>query len=205
VNRKPLRQQSRKDADALRIRLKRRFYKGAAIATISYVALSLIKFHGQYSDLPSELAIIWAVFLLCYTTTKEIFRWSDVGDTEIYHGELWMGVLLAGAAWMIAWNIGRIWIYHLPRIPFPSDYESATIETIVLYTLSIASSYLYKYRRHPRYTHPRAHRAAHPEPIPVVAIKKDLASAQPAQDSDNVEVILTNAPASDKENPSTKS
>ena len=143
----PSRQHRRKSPDDLGAKLKRRFYKGAAIATAAYVTLSLIRFHGEYSYLPYALAVIWAVFLLCYTTFKEVIRWSDVGDEEeVYHGEFWAGLVVAGMGWMIGWNIVREWAFHAPSLPLPEDYQAATIETIVLYTLSVISSLLYKHK-----------------------------------------------------------
>src|SRR5579862_8608645 len=107
------RRNKRKSRSELTQRLKRRFYKGAATATLIYVILSLIKFHGQFQYLPYELTVTWAVFLLCYTTLKEVLRWNDVNDEEIYHGELWAGLLLAGATWMLVWNLVRTWSLHL--------------------------------------------------------------------------------------------
>lgn len=140
------RQHRRKNADTPSRQLRRRFYKGAAIATVSYVALSLVRFHGEYSYLPYALAVIWAVFLLCYTSFKEVLRWSDAGDEEeVYHGEFWAGLVVGGMAWMIAWNIIREWAFRAPSLPLPEDYQAATIETIVLYTLSTISSLLYKH------------------------------------------------------------
>jgi hypothetical protein len=195
------RRNKRKNADALSKQLRRRFYKGAAIATTAYVVLSLIKFHGQLSDLPSQLAIIWAVFLVCYTTFKEVLRWNDVGDVDIYHGELWAGVVLAGAAWMITWNIVRSWVFNLEKIPFPSDYESAVIETIVIYVLSIGSSFLHKYRRVEGRSHQKTHaRIAQREMKPFVAATGDLVKADAARDS-KVKAVLAKTDVMENEIP----
>ncbi|MEK9179824.1 MAG: hypothetical protein AAB897_00190 [Patescibacteria group bacterium] len=144
----PLRQNKRNNrAHELSKRLRRRFYKGAAVATLAYVTLSLVSFHGELENLPFILAVIWAVFILCYTTFKEVLRWSDAGEEEIYHGEFWASLVIAGAAWMIAWNIGRAWFFHLAPLHFPEDYQAAAVETIALYTLSTISSFLYKYQK----------------------------------------------------------
>src|SRR3989344_2142042 len=132
-------------------RLKRRFYKIAAITTLVYVTLSLVKFHGELDYLPQELAIIWAVFLLCYTSFKEMLRWNNIEDTTTYRGGLWAALVMGGAIWMISWNIVRVWAFKLSSLHFPGDYQAATIETIVLYTLSIVSASLYKYHKAKRY------------------------------------------------------
>lgn len=136
--------QKRKDADARSRALRRRFYKGAAIATAVYVGLSLIKFHAQLPYLTYELVVIWAVFLLCYASFKEVLRWNDVDDPKSYDGDFWAALVVVGAVWMIVWNIGRVWIFHLGRLEFPHDYTAATIETIVLYTISGISAFLHK-------------------------------------------------------------
>lgn len=138
------RRYKQKSEYALSKKLRRRFYKAAAIATVIYVMLSLTKFYGQYDFLSYDLAIIWAVFLICYTSFKEIIRWNHVSDNEYYNGELWAALVIAGLFWMIIWNAGRALIFHLPRLPVPEDYIAAAIETLVLYTLSTTSSYLYK-------------------------------------------------------------
>ncbi|GEM_PF-3733315 len=210
-----LRRDKRKNAYALSRELRRRLYKGVAFATLAYVALSLVRFHGRFPYLPYELAIIWAVSLLCYASLKEVFRWNDVGDEEVYHGELWAGLVLAGAAWMIAWNIGRSWIFNLPANPFPEDYGAATAETIVLYTLSIISSFLYKYKRTTRQpvrqkTHVKIIRHGQK---PLAAVKNGFTGAEPVftptttgkpAQNPNVEVVLTKAPAPDDKNPPTR-
>ncbi|OGY99112.1 MAG: hypothetical protein A2945_05345 [Candidatus Liptonbacteria bacterium RIFCSPLOWO2_01_FULL_52_25] len=177
-------------------RLKRRFYKIAAITTLVYVTLSLIKFHGELSYLPNELAITWAVFLLCYTSFKELLRWNNIEDAATYRGGLWAALVLGGGIWMIAWNIVRAWAFNLPSFPFPAEYQAVTIETIVLYTLSLISASLYKYRKGERYTmrqkaRGRAMRQA----------KKDVVSAAPAQNTE-IQAVLTKTTAlDDKNNP----
>ncbi len=197
----PVKRYRRKNASALSTALRRRFYKGAAVATLAYVVLSLISFHGQFSPLPYELAVIWAVFLLCYTTLKEMLRWNDFDDEEVYHGELWAGLVLTGAIWMIGWNIVRAWILHLPRIPFPSDYEGAAIETIVLYTLSIISSYLHRYRRSSgKFIHQKSRRSAHSQPKSTTQEKNEPITADPVQNPE-IQAVLTKASAFDDKNP----
>lgn len=141
----PSKRYKRKSAYALSRQLRRRFYIAAAIATTGYVLLSLVKFHAQVSYLSQELAIIWAISLLCYASFREVLRWNDVDDRK-HRGEIWAGLVLVGAIWMVIWNIFRAWILHLPAIPFPGDYVAATGETIVLYTLSTLSSFLYERR-----------------------------------------------------------
>src|SRR6266481_5758815 len=200
------RRHKRKNAYARTHELKLRFYKGAAIATSIYVVLSLIKFHGQYTYLPYELAVTWAVFLFCYATFKEVLRWNDGSEEETYYGELWMMILLSGAAWILVWNLVRVWVFSLPSIPFPEDYEAATLETIILYTLSVISSFLYKYNkavgRHPR-RRPRARTSRADKnqvPLPVVAMAKAETSA-PQPPNQNMEVVLTNAKLLEKDSP----
>lgn len=187
----PLKPNRRKHPYTLNKQLRRRFYNGAAIATLVYVLLSLVRFHGQFSYLPYVLAVIWAVFLLCYTTIKEAVRWSDIDDPETYRGELWAGIVIAGAAWMILWNIVRAWIFHLQTIPFPDDYQAAVIETIVLYTLSVISSLIYKYKnKTAKATHrKKRHRMVHRPPKPLVALtNKPEAPPNPVP-----EAVLTEA------------
>lgn len=152
----PFKRYKRKSADALSRQLRRRFYIGSAIATCTYVALSIIKFYARVSYLAQELAIIWSVFLLCYTSFREVLRWNNVNDAEKHHGEIWVGIVLAGGAWMFLWNIGRSWFFRLPTVPFPEDYVVAIAETLVLYTLSSISSFLYRYK----HKKSRAHRQA---------------------------------------------
>lgn len=183
----------RKTADARSRALRRRFYQGAAAATVAYVALSLVKFHGEFEYLSYELAVIWAVFLLCYTTFREVVRWNE-SDTQSYRGELWAALVVGAAYWMIIWNIMRAWVFHLPTLPFPAEYGAATIETIVLYTLSAISSFLYKrkaaikravrhYKSYPRVVSAKSKRlvaaaeSAHAEPSPDAEVKAVLASA----------------------------
>ncbi|HUZ92447.1 MAG TPA: hypothetical protein VNG29_00415 [Candidatus Paceibacterota bacterium] len=212
----PARRNKRNDAYALSRQLRRRLYNGVAVATLAYVVLSLIRFHGQFPYLSYELAIIWAIFLLCYATIKEVLRWSGEHEEETYHSELWAIIVLAGAAWMIGWNILRTWFLHLPSIPFPEDYEAAVIETMVLYTLSIISSSLYNKGAARR---PRHHLARHGKSIgseiktvaaevengirnevkAVTAAENTLANRETAGRPDDVRVMLTKAPAESAE------
>lgn len=191
----------RKNAYALSRQLRRRFYKGAAIATLLYVILSLVKFHGQLSYLPYELAIIWAVFLLCYSSLKEVLRWNGVDDAKAFHGETWVALVIIGALWMILWNIGRVWIFHLTQIPFPEDYEAATVETIVLYTLSVTSSFLYK----SRYREPEKQkllrqktRGGESPALNLATIAKKEFTAPNQEQKQKVEVRLTKTSALDE-------
>src|SRR3989344_4030795 len=128
----PSRKSNREKAEILSRRLKRRFYKGAAAATLIYVALSLLRFPGEIPYLPYMLAVVWAVFILCYTTFKEVLKWNDLNDkeSEAYHGEFWASVILAGAGWMIMWNIVREWVFNVQSHPFPEDYQAVVVETI---------------------------------------------------------------------------
>ncbi|MDO8504756.1 MAG: hypothetical protein Q7S36_02785 [Candidatus Liptonbacteria bacterium] len=197
------RRKKRKTAYAVNKRLRRKLYYGAAIATSVYVVLSLIRFHGEFAYLPYVLALIWAVFLLCYTTIKEVFRWNDAEDKEIYHGELWAGLVLAGAAWMIIWNLARAWIFHQPSIPFPEDYAGATVETIVIYTLSIISSFAHKYKTgSAQFMRRRKHRKPVRRALaPSAPDKSGLMNTNQAQNPE-VEVVLTKTGAPDGKNSS---
>ena len=198
----PLRHHKRKNTYDLRKRLKRRFYKVAAIATLVYVTLSLIKFHAELHYLPHELGLTWAVFLLCYTSFKELLRWNDVEDTETYRGGLWAALVIGGAIWMIGWNIVRVWAFRLPMLPFPDDYQAATIETIVIYTLSLISSFLYKHKQEQRNGMRQRVRAktAYRERTRGASQKNDAASARSIP-SPQVEVVLTEASTLDNKNP----
>src|SRR6266478_3265080 len=98
-------------ADARSKQLRRRLYTGAAITTLAYVALSIVNFLFQLTSIPYELAIIWAVVIICYATFREALRWNNIDDSN-YPGEYWAGLIVVGAAFMIAWNIGRQWIYN---------------------------------------------------------------------------------------------
>lgn len=178
-------------ADAQSRQLRRRLYKGAAIATLVYVALSIINFLLQFNALPYELAIIWAVVVICYATFREALRWNNLDDTN-YPGEFWAGLVVAGAIFMIAWNIGRGWLFRLPRIVFPQDYEAAVIEMIVLYTLSSISSFIYgrrsmrgKFARH----RTRVKTAAEGRGI---VVPQAQSIAGPVQNSE-VKAVLTSA------------
>ncbi len=201
----PSRQNKQNKAYVLSKKLRRRFYRGAAVTTLAYVGLSLVSFHGEFSYFPYALAIIWAVFLFCYTSFKEALRWNNASDDEIYHGELWAALLLAGATWMIVWNIVRVWIFRLPSLHFPDDYQAAVLETIVLYTLSVLSSFLYKNRKlKEQSAKKRAYtRAVHREAsaIAVAAAKKQAEEIKPAQNQD-LNVVLTKTSTLDKEDPS---
>lgn len=196
----PLRRYKRKSAYALSGQWRLRFYKGAAFATLAYVVLSLIKFHGQLSYLDYELAVIWAVSLLCYTSFKEVLRWNDVNDTNAYNGELWAGIVVGGALWMIIWNIVRAWAFNLPRMPLPTDYIAATAETIVLYTISVISSFLYKNKKLTKQTaRQKTHvKAVHQEQKPFQKAGVQPAAAEPAQNPE-VKVVLTKAEVLDDE------
>lgn len=200
----PSRRYKRKSAHDLSKQLRRKFYRVAAIATLVYVALSLVGFHaGLY--VPQILGIMWAVFLLSYTSFKEAIRWNNAGDEEVYRGELWAGLVLTGAVWMIGWNIGRTWFFNLPSVALPDDYEAAVIETIVLYTLSVISSFLYKYRKlkkgavHQKILGKKARRIPS-IPKPAITAEKKLSGVEPAQNP-NIEVVLTKAPTPEKEDP----
>src|SRR3989344_4785187 len=167
-------------------RLKRRFYRIAAITTLVYVTLSLIKFHGELDYLPHELAITWAVFLLCYTSFKELLRWNDIEDATTYRGGLWAALVMGGAIWMISWNIIRVWALNLPSLHFPGEYQAATIETIVLYTLSIVSASLYKYKKTIRY--PVRHKARGK-----FARQEQKAISSPLAQGQEMQAVLTKA------------
>ncbi|MDO8536990.1 MAG: hypothetical protein Q7R94_01970, partial [bacterium] len=92
----------------------------------------------------------------------------------------------------------REWLFRLPHLPFPEDYTAATIETIVLYTLSIVSSFLYRYKKLSRQTaHKKIHgKVIHQEAIKSPALMKEgpsvVAAIESAQ-SPKVEVVLTKA------------
>lgn len=195
----------RKTAYALSRQLRRRFYIGAAIATSTYVLLSLVKFHAQVTYLANELAIIWAVSLLCYTSLREILRWNAIDERE-HRGEIWAAVVVAGALWMMAWNMFRTWILHLSAYPFPEDYLGATAETIVLYTISVLSSFLYKYkkRRAGQHAHKRMHGKAE------VVISKSAPATKSEQAEKPVKVpevsmVLTKSPPSEEKENQNKS
>ncbi len=189
----------RETADARSRLWRRRFYDGAAIATVLYVVLSIITFHGHLTYLPYELSLTWAVFLLCYTSFKEVLRWNNLNDTEPYRGEMWAGLVLAGALWMIAWNIGREWIFHLPHLPFPMDYEAATIETIVLYTLSIMSSIIYKRRNFRQGVHHRARNKVIHGEEKVLTLGPSRTTSKPSENSEP-KAVLTKAEKQSEEN-----
>ena len=185
-------------------RLKRRFYRIAAITTLVYVTLSLIKFHGELDYLPHELAITWAVFLLCYTSFKELLRWNDIQDATTYRGGLWAALVLGGGIWMVSWNIVRVWAFNLPSIPFPEEYQTATIETIVLYTLSLISASLYKYKkaeRHAGYQRART-RTVRQAQKPIPATKTGVVDAGPRQRPE-VTAVFTKASTTDEKDPPT--
>lgn len=203
----------RKTADARSRALRRRFYQGAAVATVVYVLLSLVKFHGEFEYLSLELAVIWAVFLLCYTTFREVVRWNEA-DTQSYRGELWAALVVGGAYWMIVWNILRAWVFHLPTLPFPAEYGAATIETIVLYTLSSISAFLHKHKLElknaaRRYRAYRAARTAYGVAVtakarrrPVVAKQAVLPAEQSTPEAEaEVKAVLTSAPKKPEEEP----
>jgi amino acid permease len=147
-------------ADARSKQLRRRLYRGAAITTFVYVVLSIVNFLFQLTSIPYELAIIWAVVIICYATFREALRWNNIDDTN-YPGEFWAGFVVAGAVFMIAWNIGRQWIFRLPYFIFPQEYEAAVIETIVLYTLSGISSFIHERKR----TRVKSRHRTHPKNI----------------------------------------
>ncbi|MDP2599026.1 MAG: hypothetical protein Q8P49_04300 [Candidatus Liptonbacteria bacterium] len=204
----PSRRNKRKNAYALS-KLRSRLYKGVAATTLIYVVLSIVRFHGEFSYLPYILAIIWAVSLLCYTSLKEVLRWNDVGETDVYHGELWASVVVAGAAWMIIWNVVRAWIFNLPTIAFPEDYEAVTIETIVLYTLSIISSFLYKYKNAIGQPMRQQVRGKSSRSKHHVAAKNTFPGAEPASvqampaksvQNPDVQIVLTKSPPPDEKN-----
>jgi hypothetical protein len=198
----PFLQRKRKTTYDSNKNLKRRFYKGAAIATLVYVTLSLIKFHGQFPYFPYELTTTWAVFLLCYTSFKEMLRWNDIDDGETYHGGLWTLLVLGGAIWMITWDVIRTLGFHLPSIPFPDDYQAATIEAIVLYTLSIISSLVYKQnkaKRHALRQQKTRVKTVRQKQAPSIAAKNDVAAdMRPAQNSE-IQAVLTKATSLDGE------
>lgn len=179
-------------ADARSRQLRRRLYRGAAIATLVYVALSIVNFLLQLTALPYELAVIWTVVIICYATFREVLRWNNLDDTN-YPGEFWAGLVVAGGIFMIAWNIGREWLFRLPHIAFPQDYEAAVIETIALYTLSGISSFVHGRRRMPeKFTRHRTHlKTVHEGREPVV-MPQASAAAGPIPNSE-VKAILTSA------------
>lgn len=185
-------------------RLKRRFYKIAAIATLVYVTLSLVKFHGELSYLPQELGITWAVFLLCYTSFKEMLRWNNIEDAATYRGGLWAALILGGGIWMISWNIARVWAFSLPSLSFPGEYQAAVIETIVLYTLSLISAALYKYRRDERYGErekARGRTIRHDQKA-IPAAKTGVTDTGPARQPE-IQAVLTQATTLDDKDPPT--
>lgn len=200
----PIRRNKRANAYAADGQLRKRLYKGAAIATLGYVGLSLVSFYGQFPHFPYALSVIWAVSLICYTSLKEIFRWNDAEDTGVYHGELWAGIVLAGALWMILWNVGREWIFHMPSIPFPGDYTGATLETIVLYTLSVVSAFLHKSKKHSLQQARKKTRGKKRRVLKSSAIAKNgLVGTESVQNS-NPQAVLTKAETLDNKNPPTQ-
>jgi hypothetical protein len=132
-------------------------------------------------------------------------RWNDVDDEDAYRGELWVWIVLLGAVWMIAWNIVHSWMFNTESIPFPEDYESVAIETLVLYTLSTASYFFYRYNKvvHQPEHHRRRGRTIAREQAPqqtAAVAQNALASSKPAQNP-TPEVILTKAPTQNEQTP----
>ncbi|MDO8516247.1 MAG: hypothetical protein Q7S28_03290, partial [bacterium] len=123
-------------------------------------------------------------------------RWNDLGDDEIYHGEMWTAVVLAGWVWMMAWNFARTWLFKVESIEFPEDYQFAAMETIVMYTLSAISSFLHKYKAAPaaKPKHHKAHKAVHHAESPI-EVPSGILEALPAKGPSKGDVILVKSPA----------
>lgn len=185
-------------ADARSKQLRRRLYAGAAIATFAYAALSIVNFLLQLTSLPYELAVVWAVVIICYATFREALRWNDIDDSN-YPGEFWAGFVVAGGIFMIAWNIGREWFFRLPYFAFPQDYEAAMIETIVLYTLSGISSFIYTRKR----SHARSRHKMHPKILREEKIFSIAPQAMPATEMEpesEIKTTLVSAKTLDEKN-----